>query len=314
MDGALIIDKPEGLTSHDVVACVRRAASTRRVGHAGTLDPFATGVLVVCIGRATRLVQYIVGSDKEYTARVKLGYATDTQDLTGKPTAPLISSHELSEEDVRRVLTEFTGPQLQVPPMYSAKKVGGERLHRAARAGREVARKAVPVVIRSLSLAGSGDHPYELNEDGTLEFEFDVACSSGTYIRTLAHDIGRRLGVGGHLVALRRRRAGRFDLSQSVTLDDVVERGRECRLDTLIIPPSDVIGHMHAVRLDRRGVVMVANGRAVEAGPGVFEGSDGPARLVRLLDEEGALVAVGEFDGSLRVIRPRAVFCESSRN
>ena len=135
MLGALIIDKPEGFTSHDVVARVRRAAGTRRVGHAGTLDPFATGVLVCCIGRATRLMQFLVGVDKEYIATVRLGYATDTQDATGKQIAPLRTSNELSLEDIRRVLDEFTGPQLQTPPMFSAKKVGGERLYRAARAG-----------------------------------------------------------------------------------------------------------------------------------------------------------------------------------
>jgi tRNA pseudouridine55 synthase len=136
MPGALIIDKPEGLTSHDVVARVRRATGTRRVGHAGTLDPFATGVLVCCIGRATRLVQFLVGLDKEYIATVKLGYATDTQDGTGKQITPLRLSNDLDLEDLRRVLNMFTGPQLQTPPMFSAKKVAGERLYRAARAGR----------------------------------------------------------------------------------------------------------------------------------------------------------------------------------
>src|SRR5215216_7059835 len=152
MTGSLIIDKPEGLTSHDVVARVRRAAATRRVGHAGTLDPFATGVLVVCLGRATRLVQFLVGLDKEYVATVRLGFATDTQDLTGKQTTPNKSSNDLSVGDVRRAVNGLTGPLLQLPPMFSAKKVGGERLYRAAREGREVEREPVPVTVHSIDL------------------------------------------------------------------------------------------------------------------------------------------------------------------
>src|SRR5512143_2231531 len=147
MTGALIVDKPEGLTSHDVVSRVRRAAGTRRVGHAGTLDPFATGVLVCCIGRATRLVQFLVGLGKEYLATVRLGYATDTQDGTGKQITPLHSSKELSLEELQRVLNQFTGPQLQTPPMFSAKKVAGERLYRAARIGREVEREQVSIIV-----------------------------------------------------------------------------------------------------------------------------------------------------------------------
>ena len=154
MLGALIIDKPEGITSHDVVARVRRATGTRRVGHAGTLDPFATGVLVCCIGRATRLVQFLVGLDKEYIATAKLGYATDTQDSTGKQITPLRTSNELSLEELSRVLDQFIGPQLQTPPMFSAKKIGGERLYRAARAGREVEREPVSIVVHSMRLIG----------------------------------------------------------------------------------------------------------------------------------------------------------------
>src|ERR1700684_241996 len=141
MDGGFIIDKPAGITSHDAVARVRRIAGTRRVGHAGTLDPFATGVLVVCVGRATRLVQFLVGLDKQYIATVKLGFATDTQDSTGKQISPFASSNELSEHEIEKVIQLFLGPQQQVPPMYSAKKVAGQRLYKAARAGLEVARE-----------------------------------------------------------------------------------------------------------------------------------------------------------------------------
>src|SRR5262249_15228977 len=148
--GALIIDKPEGLTSHDVVARIRRITGERRVGHAGTLDPFATGVLVVCLGQATRLIQFLVGLDKEYIATVRLGYATDTQDRTGKQITPLHSSNDVSLEVLRRTLDDFTGPQLQTPPMFSAKKVGGEKLYRAARAGREIEREPASITVYSI--------------------------------------------------------------------------------------------------------------------------------------------------------------------
>src|ERR1044071_8939869 len=192
MLGALIIDKPAGMPSHDVVARVRRAARTRRVGHAGTLDPFATGVLVVCLERATRLLQFLVGFDKEYLATVRTGFATDTQDLTGKQITAFESSDLLSVERIETVLKEFVGSQRQTPPMYSAKKVGGERLYRAAREGREVERQAVAITISKLDLLRVD----ETNADGTRDFLVCVRCSSGTYVRTIAHDVGARLGTG----------------------------------------------------------------------------------------------------------------------
>ena len=171
---------------------MRRILGTRRVGHIGTLDPFATGVLVLCIERATRLVQFLVHLDKEYEATVRLGFATDTQDRTGKQITPLMASNAVSIDDVVRVLNEFRGPQLQTPPMFSAKKVAGERLYQAARAGREVERKAVPVIVRSIELMG----PVRDEPDGTRDFNVLVKCSSGTYVRTLAHDIGHVLEWG----------------------------------------------------------------------------------------------------------------------
>src|SRR5215471_14672493 len=184
MNGGIIIDKPAGLTSHDVVAKVRRAINIRRVGHAGTLDPFATGVLIVCVGRATRLVQFLVGLNKEYEATITLGFATDTQDLTGKQITPLRSSNAVSLENIELALSEFRGEQLQTPPMYSAKKVDGERLYRAARAGREVKREPVTVSVHAISLLSE---PVR-SGDGTCDVTIAVRCSSGTYIRTLAHD------------------------------------------------------------------------------------------------------------------------------
>lgn len=302
MIGALLIDKPERMTSHDVVARVRRVACTRRVGHAGTLDPFATGVLVVCIGRATRLAQFLVGLDKEYLATVRLGVATDTQDLTGKQITPLQSSKELSLEGAQRVLSEFTGPQLQVPPMFSAKKVGGERLHHAARAGREVARAPVAITVYAIAAAAMG----EVNADGTRDFIMRVHCASGTYVRTLAHDIGSRLGVGAHLAALRRTSVGRFHIESALTLDEVERRGRAGELEPVLLNPSAMLAHLPLVQLDENDLKRVMNGHEMTP-PGVADWRQLVAAPVRLCDASGALVAVGEVDLGRKIIRPRVV-------
>jgi tRNA pseudouridine55 synthase len=306
MLGALIIDKPEGITSHDVVARVRRAAGTRRVGHAGTLDPFATGVLVCCIGRATRLVQFLVGLDKEYIATVRLGYATDTQDGTGKQITPLRSSNELSLEELRRVSDQFTGPQLQTPPMFSAKKVGGERLYRAARAGREVERKPVSIVVHSMRLIEDYGPALNANEDGTRDFGMLVRCSSGTYVRTLAHDIGERLGFGAHLVKLRRTEVGHFRIADALTLDEV-ERMTPDDLRNALISTPDMLSHLPIVWLDEERTKLVTNGRAFSLSEDEAAIAAHTGVSLRLCDREGALVAVGEYAPSLKLVSPRVV-------
>jgi tRNA pseudouridine55 synthase len=303
MIGSLVIDKPEAMTSHDVVARVRRAAALRRAGHAGTLDPFATGVLVVCLGRATRLMQFLVGLDKEYVATLRLGYATDTQDLTGKQITPLRSSNQVSLDSIKRVLAEFTGPQSQVPPMFSAKKVDGERLYLAAREGREVERKAARVTVRSIEHEGA----IEANEDGTRDFTIRVRCSSGTYIRTLAHDIGARLGAGAHLAALRRTAVGHFNLKGALTLDELERKGRDGQMGAVLTSPADTLRHLPLARLDQSGVRRVVNGREVEAGAAGLDLGEASQTNVRLVDEWGALVAVGDYDALRGVIKPRVV-------
>jgi len=303
MLGAIIVDKPEGITSHDVVARVRRVIGIRQVGHAGTLDPFATGVLVVCVGRATRLVRFLTGLDKEYLGTVRLGFATDTQDLTGKQITPLRSSNELNLERLRRVLDEFIGPQLQTPPMFSAKKIGGERLYRAAREGREIAREPVAITIHSIALIDGGQ-PLPKNEDGTMDLRLRVCCSSGTYVRTLAHDIGVRLGVGAHLAALRRTAVGQFQIEQSVTLDELERMSRDEILERVLISPAAMLSHLPALTLDRESVSRVMTGRALVASPLCVEGEE---LFVRLCDETGALVAIGAYDATARVMKPRVV-------
>jgi tRNA pseudouridine55 synthase len=306
MTGALIIDKPDGFTSHDIVARVRRVTGTRRVGHAGTLDPFATGVLVCCIGRATRLVQFLVGLDKEYIATVRLGYATDTQDGTGNQTTPLRSSNGLSLEELRRVLCQFTGTQLQTPPMFSAKKVAGERLYRAARAGREVERDPVSIIVRSMRLIDDEGSALNVNEDGSRDFSMQVRCSSGTYVRTLAHDIGELLGVGGHLVKLRRTEVGHFRLADALTLDEVESMKRD-DLRNALISPSEMLLHLPVVVLDEEETKRVTNGRVLSLTAERAAAVEAGSHTLRLCDSTGTLVAVGYFDPAAGLLNPRVV-------
>jgi tRNA pseudouridine55 synthase len=304
MDGTLIIDKPANMTSHEAVLRVRRATGISRVGHVGTLDPFATGVLVVCIGQATRLAQFLIGLDKEYLATIRFGFATDTQDLTGKQITPLCSSNELTSEKVRGVLQEFLGPQLQMPPMFSAKQVAGQRLYRVARQGREIERAPVPITIFAIDLVESG--ALKVNEDGTRDCLIKLRCSSGTYVRTLAHDIGCRLGVGAHLAALCRTAVGHFSINQALALDQVERLAREGLLEEKLISPSDTLCHLPAIWLDQRRAAKVANGMAIKLSESesacLVEG-----QLVRLRVDRGRLLAVGLCSPDHKLVKPRVV-------
>jgi tRNA pseudouridine55 synthase len=301
MVGALLIDKPEGMTSHDVVNRLRRVLHIRRIGHAGTLDPFATGLLVMCIGGATRLVQFLLHLDKEYAATVRLGFATDTQDITGKQIGPLLSSNAVSLDDVSRVLNEFKGPLLQMPPMFSAKKVAGERLYRAAREGREVERKPVQITVHAIDLVGA----LSKEADGTSSFTLRVKCSSGTYVRTLANDIGERLGIGAHLSALRRTEVGGFNLAKALTLDELEQQREHGTLGDRFILPSEMLSHLPAVKLDSRGVESIRHGRSLRLNL-VNDGEP-----VRICDLNNRLVAVGDYDAAAEMVRPRIVLAEN---
>ncbi len=310
MNGTLLINKPEGWTSHDVVAKLRGIVGTRRIGHAGTLDPFATGLLVVCVGVATRLVQFLVGLDKEYIATVRLGFATDTQDLTGKPITSLVSSKSCAREEVERVLFEFQGEQEQLPPMFSAKKVGGERLHKAARAGREVERQ--PSSINVYAIAMLNDGAFTENVDGTRDFSMRVRSSSGTYIRTLAHDIGARLGVGAHLSALHRTTVGHFDIANALSLSDVETKKAASELESVFTSLAGTVCHLPGLSLDEDELKLISHGRAVmikdeTATTLATDLESASQRIVSLCNEGGELVALGEFLPEQRIVKPRIV-------
>jgi len=231
LEGVVVIDKPAGMTSHDVVQRVRRAIGQSRVGHTGTLDPSATGVLVVCLGRATRLVQFLQAGTKTYAARMVLGIETDSQDAEGEVVARVAADH-IDERQLCEALTRFQGEIAQIPPMVSAVKVGGERLHHKARRGEIVDREPRQVTVHDLVLDmfEPGEHPHA---------SFLVTCSSGTYVRTLAHDVGRDLGVGGSLEGLRRLANEPFHLDDAVSLEDFETACQDGAVGQLIMSAYD---------------------------------------------------------------------------
>lgn len=255
-EGIVIVDKPAGLTSHDVVSRMRRIAGTRRVGHAGTLDPMATGVLVVGIGRATRLLGHISGSDKTYTATIRLGWATVTDDAQGERVAGA-PADALTMAELAPVIASLTGPIMQRPSSVSAIKVQGRRSHDRVRSGEEVTLAERPVMVRSFDVRAAVRPEPEL---GALDIDVEVTCSSGTYIRALARDLGAALGVGGHLTALRRSRVGCFELARARTLEQLGE----------VLELSDMATVAHAafpsVTLTAADSNAVRHGRTIELG------------------------------------------------
>ena len=282
-NGILVIDKPAGWTSMDVCAKIRGILHERRVGHGGTLDPMATGVLPVFVGRATRAAEFAEKGDKEYAAGLRLGVVTSTQDTTGE----VLEEHEVfvTGEQLERALSQFRGDILQVPPMYSAIKVDGKKLYELARRGKEVERKPRPVTIHGLQLSGWPD----AGED----FQLRVRCSKGTYVRTLCHDIGQLLGCGGCMSSLRRTMAAGFTLADAVTIEDVRERG-----EALLRPLDSLFAGYPAVTLRSPGQEKrVRCGNPVTL-PGTLDGT------YRIYGLEGEFLCLSQAaDGTLRSIK-----------
>ena len=300
MDGLLIIDKPDGLTSHDVVARVRRILKTKRVGHTGTLDPFATGVMVILVGQATRLAQFLDKDEKEYEAVVQFGFETDTGDHTGNQSAECGMREEevaalLLKTEWDKIFAQFRGEIEQVPPMYSAKKVDGKKLYELARKGVEIERKAVKIVISELNILDGGEFrtPHSRRR-------IRVVCSAGTYIRTLAEGIGRAIGVGAHLAELRRTRAGRFDISGAVTLADL-----EGMVDPVaaLIPMGEAVVYLPEVTLNEDRVAKTKNGLSSRfPDTGFANGS-----TVRMVNAGADLIAIGVYNAEEKTVQPKVV-------
>ena len=307
MDGALIIDKPAGLSSHDVVLGARRILRERRVGHTGTLDPFATGVLIVLLGKATRLAQFLSGVDKDYEAIIRLGYSTDTGDRTGNPIAgPAAKPEAWTEEKIEAALQTLRGEIDQVPPMYSAKKVGGRKLYDLARRGESVERQPIHVCIYEFAAMRPAGQLIKDNLDGTFDFHTRVSCSSGTYVRTLAEDFGKRLYVGAHLAELRRTRVGDFSVDQAITLDELKIHFGEESIGAVLVPPGAALSQLPFVHLTPEDVSRVHHGREVK----VAESSWSDGENVRMCDGDNELVAVGRYDANTNSLHPRVVLAE----
>jgi tRNA pseudouridine55 synthase len=315
MDGALIIDKPAGMTSHDVVARVRTTIGERRVGHTGTLDPFATGVLVMLVGRATRLAQFLSGAEKEYEAVIRLGFATDTGDITGvrvgrdksEFTTETQSATSFRREEIEAALVTLRGEIEQTPPMYSARKIAGQKLYDLARRGEVVDRKAVRVTISQFEVISSDGSVLKPNDDGTSDVAVRVVCSAGTYVRSLAESFGEQLGVGAHLSELRRTRAGQFKIANAIALDRLNDVAQSGAVEQVLISPNEALSHLPLLNLDVDDAHRVHHGIDVQ----VEDVSDWPeGQPIRLRDLNGELIAVGIYQED--VIHPKVVIARES--
>jgi tRNA pseudouridine55 synthase len=336
MDGLLLIDKPAGPTSHDVVARMRRALGEKRIGHTGTLDPAATGILALVLGRATRLAQFLSASDKSYDAVVRLGFSTDTADARGRATGSVRQGPFPSREAIDAALHAFRGTFLQQPPAFSAKRIDGTRSHKLARARARVQAQVSDTVADRPQVSDTAvaalpaparvtAHAIEiLGCEGDL-VTLRVDCSAGFYVRSLAHDLGERLETGAHLASLRRTRSGTLTLSQALDLD-VAERDPR-RAEAAIIPPAEMLPELTAVVLNSEGVARAVHGR--ELGPGDCSGdltgfgirgsgltlgdharipAPDPGRpLVRLLDLAGHLVGIAVPAATPGLLHPSIV-------
>jgi tRNA pseudouridine55 synthase len=286
-EGVLPIDKPAGPTSHDIVARARRALGIRRIGHTGTLDPFASGLLLLCIGRTTRLAEYLTGLPKTYAATLRLGGTTDTDDITGAMTAETDAWRELPPDSIEAALLELRGTYDQLPPAYSARKVGGERAYRLARAG----------VTPDLSRAEVHVYDLEVTRVAPPDVDFTVRCSAGTYIRSIARDAGARLAVGAYLTALRRTAIGEFTVELAVPADALEDAAAR---DAARVRPLDALAHLPQLDVAEAEAAALRHGRTIPAPPG-FDG-------IVVLTHARELLAIGDADGSR--IRPRKVFTD----
>lgn len=287
--GIVLIDKPAGWTSHDVVAKARSICRQRRIGHTGTLDPMATGLLVLCLGQATRLVEYMAGHDKRYEGEITLGARTDTDDAEGTVIARG-DAPALDDRALRRLEATFTGDLQQVPPAYSAVKVEGQRAYSVARRGGDLSLAARPVTV----------HRIELRLAAPDRLAVSVACGAGTYVRSLARDIGELLGCGAHLSALRRTHVARFDVADALTLDELAETASRGALDEVLLPPDEGIVELPAALISVPQAASMRHGStlAVEA----LKPCDGP---LRVYDAAGYFVATAALDvsGQLRPVK-----------
>jgi tRNA pseudouridine55 synthase len=289
VSGVLVVDKPIGMTSHDVVQIIRKGTNIRRAGHTGTLDPRASGVLVILVGPAVRLSEYVSASDKRYQAVIQLGTTTDTFDADGRVLST--TAVDISEKQFNDVLQSFVGEIQQVPPPYSAVKVKGKKAYELAREGEEV--DLEPRMINVYNL--------ELLEWAPPEAVIDVYCSSGTYVRSLAHDLGEKLGCGAHLIGLRRTKSGRFTLRDAVPLRKLRESFDDNTWSEHLIPAAEALSDWPAIDLTPEELDIVKHGRRIAGTPGL-------GNMARAISPEGDLISLLEFDYETNEWQPKKVF------
>lgn len=291
--GIILVNKERGMTSHDVVDRVRRVLHQRKVGHMGTLDPQAEGLLVLGLGKATRLFPFIVKGNKYYTGKIRLGIETDTYDRDGKIVRK-VERVDVTEEQIKEAVKDFIGQITQVPPPFSAKKIKGKRLYELARKGKKVKPKPVKVEIYYFSVL-SYEHPV---------INFDIKCSAGTYVRSIAHDLGQKLGVGGYLEYLKRLKSGEFSIENAHTLEEIEEAAKKGEIDELIIPLSDILQEFPIVYLREEGVYRARHGNFI---PLKFVGGkEGGKRndFFRLMDFRSNFIGIGKpgkYEGELGI-------------
>lgn len=305
MNGIIIVDKPAGLTSHDVVLKLRKWLKIKKVGHTGTLDPLATGVLLITVGWATRLFPYLSGLDKTYAGEIKLGQATDTYDAQGKAVGLAVNNFP-DEETLRKAMLSFEGEITQLPPPFSAKKINGEAAFKLARQGKKP--KLKPIRVRVYRFLLLDYQPPVVN--------FLVECSSGTYVRTMAHDLGQILGCGAHLSKLRRLAVGTYTEEEAFTLDKIKELVDSGQKESFIIPMEYLLNEHQAVYLDERGQKMFLQGQkfslesVVKAISG--RGTVKHPEICRVFSREGKLLGLARFEPEARIFQPKLVFKANS--
>ena len=283
LSGVLVVDKPTGVTSHDVVQQLRRILGTRRIGHTGTLDPAASGVLLACVGKGTKVARFLAGHDKEYQAVVKLGATSDTYDAEGEIRESREKSR-VSPERIRTAVDSFKGEIWQLPPLHSAIKHKGKRLYQYARERKEVTRTKRRVKIKDISITEM-KQPY---------LELKVSCSKGTYVRSLAHDLGQKLGCGAYLFSLRRTRVGPFKLKDALVLETIADLERESKINQVLISIERALAHLPSVTVREESVAKVRNGdRLVSSSVFSADQNIRAGQTVSLKDGRGEIIALG---------------------
>jgi tRNA pseudouridine55 synthase len=283
MEGILLLHKPKGLTSHDCVFKIRKILKTKKVGHTGTLDPAVTGVLPICIGRATKIAEYVTGANKTYVGEVTIGFSTTTEDATGDRLEEVAVNRIIKRAEILQVLHQLTGKIQQTPPMYSAVKVNGRRLYEYARKGISVERPTREITIYNLTLLDER----EAFEGSQISFSFEVTCSKGTYIRTLAVTIGEKLGFPAHMSHLIRTASGPFKIDECSTLEQIEHAMEAGTIQSLLIPIERALSHLPNLQIDDKVAIKVKNGAVLEANS--------------LLDEEELLLLTDQFGQALAI-------------